>query len=408
MKNKRTYYTTPVFVITALVGIFVFIQAQNTTAYIDQKSYETTQHADHQTHLSLLKISEYSAKQKELQEKESLAQRVQHIDTPESVRAIYLSSWVGGAPSIRNELISFVESSDLNAVIIDIKDSTGIVSFPISDDPHLAPYATDSTRIRNIQEVIAELHQKGIYVIGRLTIFQDPALAKKRPDLAFNRIDNGATWTDRKGLAFTDPKKQEVWDYTVALSEYAYNLGFDEINFDYIRYPSDGAISNIHYGFKAGESRSSVLKELYQYLDIELRQNRNIPISADIFGLATTSRDDLGIGQVLEDILPYFDAVAPMVYPSHYARGSFGYDNPNKNPYSIVKIAMESAKNRALAIDEDPAKLRTWIQDFSLDGVSYGTQEVQAQIKATYDIGLSSYMAWDPRNRYTRPAYNKL
>lgn len=398
MKN-RSYYTTPVFVITTIVGLFVFVEADKNSAFIVDTHQTIERDLVYQHHVIQTKINDYLKRQEE----EANRNIVDRKEMPEPVKAIYLSSWVAGTPSIRNELISFVERSDLNAVVIDIKDSTGIISFEV-DHPILNKYGTDSTRIRNIAELVEQLREKDIYIIGRLTIFQDPALAQKHPELSFKRVDNGAVWTDRKGLAFADPKKREVWEYTVALAEYSYDLGFDEINFDYIRYPSDGVISNINYGLSAGETRASVLKEFYVFLDEELR-SQNIPISADIFGLATTARDDLGIGQVFEDIYPHFDAIAPMVYPSHYARGSFGYDNPNRNPYEIVKIAMESAKNRAIAIDEDPLKLRTWIQDFSLDGVTYGTSEIQAQIKATYDAGLTSYMAWDPRNRYTRSGY---
>jgi hypothetical protein len=139
-------------------------------------------------------------------------------------------------------------------------------------------------------------------------------------------------------------------------------------------------------------------------LDNELR-TKGIPISADVFGLVTTSTNDIGIGQIFEDIIPHFDALSPMVYPSHYSSGFFGYSNPNENPYGVVYASMKSAKERAIAVDENPQKLRAWIQDFSLYGISYGEREVRDQIKALYDLGLDSYMVWDPKNNYTKKAY---
>lgn len=403
MKNK-SYFTTPLFVITTLIGLFVLVQTHQTSAFLMNTYDSIERDTIYEGHLLKKKLIHYLEQQR-LYEEQQLNKK-NHKETPESVKAIYISSWVFGTSSMRNELIEFIESSDINAVVVDIKDSTGVISFAV-DHPLLNTYGTDSHRIRNISELIQELHEKDIYVIGRLTIFQDPALTKKHPHLSFKRIDNGEVWTDRKGLAFTNPKMKEVWEYTAVLAEYSYALGFDEINFDYIRYPSDGVISNIDYGLIGEESRSSVLKEFYIYLDERLR-SQNIPISVDIFGLVTTAQDDLGIGQIFEDLYPHFDAIAPMVYPSHYSTGFFGFTHPNSRPYEVVSLAMDAAKNRAIEMNEDPLKLRTWIQDFSLDGVVYGTKEVQAQIRATYDIGLNSFMAWDPRNRYTREAYNAL
>lgn len=390
--NNRSYYTTPLFVLVTVISLYVFVCAHNTQAYMSEK-------INVQLHEQLW--SDFLV-QRELQ-KRNQRPTIEHIKPPDEVRAIYISSWVAGTPSIRNKLISFIEKSKINAVVIDIKDSTGVISFPVEGDPVIDSYDTDSDRIKDISELISELHRKDIYIIGRLTTFQDPLLAKKQPSFAFKRIDNGEVWTDRKGLSFINPNNQEAWDYLAHIAEYSYSIGFDEINFDYIRYPSDGNIDNIDYAIPVGESRASMMEKFYEYMDTRLR-DQEIPISADIFGLVTSAEDDIGIGQYFEDILPHFDYIAPMVYPSHYSRGFFGYDNPNAHPYEVVHAAMNSAASRAKAMGEDPQKLRTWIQDFSL-GVNYGTKEVREQIQATYDVGLDSYMVWDPRNKYTQEAY---
>lgn len=391
--NNRSYYTTPLLVVTTLISLYVFVAAHNTRAYIEDK---TSNQLNEQLWNDFLIQQSY-------QGNTEIIVSVSHIEPPETVRAIYISSWVAGTPSIRNKLISFIETSKINAVVIDIKDSTGVISFPITSDSTIAAYDTDSDRIKDINELIKELHQKDIYIIGRLTTFQDPLLAKHKPEFAFKRIDNNQVWTDRKGLSFINPNNKDAWDYLARIAEYSYDIGFDEINFDYIRYPSDGNIDNINYAIPAGETRASMMKKFYEYMDTRLR-DQEIPISADVFGLVTSAEDDLGIGQVFEDILPHFDYVAPMVYPSHYSSGFFGYNNPNAYPYEVVHAAMESGKNRALAMGEDPQKLRTWIQDFSL-GINYGKNEITKQIQATYDVGLDSYMVWDPKNKYTQEAY---
>lgn len=391
--TSRSYYTTPLFIITTIISLVVFVDyraTQNQTIDTYENMYIQSQSRSIRF---VRKIKEYNLNREE----------ANHIPTPESVRAIYISSWVAGTPSIRNKLFDFIKQSKINAVVIDIKDSTGIISFPVGN-LIVNKYSTDSTRIRNITEIIEELHENNVYVIGRLTSFQDPLLSKKEPSWSFKRIDNGEIWTDRKGLAFINPKSKAAWRYLGDIAEYSYSLGFDEINFDYIRYPSDGNISNINYDFDDDLTRSTTMKLFYEYLDTRLR-SKNIPISADIFGLVTTAEDDIGIGQVFEDIYPHFDAIAPMVYPSHYGPGYFGYANPNANPYEVVKKSMESAIVRAKAIGENPDKLRTWIQDFNLGAPVYGATQVREQIQATYDIGLNSYMSWDPKNKYTKEAY---
>ncbi len=390
--TKRSYFTTPLFVMTTIISLVVFVE-YNAEQYNIVNTYENTfLETTHRNYSFIKKVEEYRTRT-----------NAGHIATPDSVRAIYISSWVAGTPSLINKLIDFVTESDINAVVIDIKDSTGVISFP-TDIPLVQKYSTDSTRIRDINSLIERLHDNNIYVIGRLTTFQDPLLSKKNPDWSFKRIDNNEVWTDRKGLAFINPNKEAAWDYIADIAEYSYAIGFDEINFDYIRYPSDGSIHNINYEIAEGESRATTMKSFYEYIDNRLR-SKGIPISADIFGLVTTAQDDIGIGQVFEDIYPHFDAIAPMVYPSHYSSGFFGYTNPNAHPYEVVRAAMQGAIDKAHSIDEDPDKLRTWIQDFNLGTPTYGINEVKAQINATYDISLDSYMSWDPKNRYTKEAY---
>lgn len=323
---------------------------------------------------------------------------VTHIKTPTPVKAIYMSGWVAGSPKLRNNLIDLIDKTEINAVVIDIKDYTGKISFEV-DSPKLKAYGSTENRIPDIKEFIGRLHDKGIYVIGRISSFQDSYLVKTHPELAVTD-KSGNLWKDRKGISWLDVGARPVWDYLALIGQEAYDFGFDELNFDYIRFPSDGNMENIKFPFSQGKSKPAALKEFYVFVDEKFRP-KGIPISADLFGMTTSNNDDLGIGQILGDALLHFDFVAPMVYPSHYPKGFLGYPNPASKPYEIIKYAMDGAVEKARLATTSPSKLRPWLQDFSLGGVTYTPDMVRAQIQATYDTGLDSWMLWNASNVYT-------
>lgn len=325
---------------------------------------------------------------------------VTHIKTPEQVRAIYLSSWTAGYAKYRDPLIKLVDDTELNAMVIDVKDSTGRIGFQTSDKD-LNAIGSVEGRIPDVRTLTNILHQKNIYIIGRVAVFQDPFMTKKKPEWAITKKSDGTVWKDHKGLSFLDPANKEVWKYTVAIARTAYAEGFDEINFDYIRYPSDGNIKDINYHIAQGKTRADNLKEFFKYLSEEVKKDEPITMSADLFGLTTESLDDMGIGQVWEKALPYFDYLAPMVYPSHYPPGQDGFKNPADHPYEIIHKALAGAVNKTKAVaGQDIHKIRPWLQDFNL-GATYNKDMVKLEMKATYDNGLNSWMLWDPRNKYT-------
>lgn len=333
---------------------------------------------------------------------------VTHKETPESVRAIYMTSWVAGTRDLREErIVKLIDETELNAVVMDIKDSTGRIAFQVSD-PALVAVGSVEERIKDIKELIGYLHDKDIYVIGRVAVFQDAYLSAHRPDLAVKRRSDGGVWKDRKGISWLDAGNKEVWDYIVAIAKEAYSVGFDEINFDYIRFPSDGNMSDIYY--PASNTRLMadpvlgkplIMRDFFAYLRNALADTP-MPISADIFGMTTTNTDDLNIGQILEYVAPYFDYLAPMVYPSHYPSGWNGFADVNAHPYEIVNISMQTARDRLIAATST-AKLRPWLQDNDYP-VHYTPEMVRAQIQATYDAGVNSWMLWDAGNTYTRSA----
>ena len=306
-----------------------------------------------------------------------------------------------GTPSRIDYIIVLIDKTELNAIVVDIKDYSGYVGYD-TDIEGVAKYKAEQIRIRKINTFIKRLHDKNIYVIGRVTVFQDPVLAKARPDLAVQNSVTGEVWTDKKGLSWLDPASKDVWDYNIKIAKDALNRGFDEINFDYIRFPSDGDLDATKYShYDETKPKQETIKEFFTYL------RSNLPgakISADLFGLSTIRDDDMGIGQIIEYAYEFFDYVAPMVYPSHYGVGFLGYKNPADYPYEVVKYSVESAMVKLKASGAPTSKLRPWLQDFDL-GADYGEEEVKAQIKALEDAGLNDgWMLWDPSNVYTKEA----
>ena len=357
---------------------------------------------------------------------EAPKETVKHLPTPEPLKAIYMTSCVVGTKDFRNQVVKVAEDTEINAIVIDVKDFSGTLSYEPTD-PSLK-HAWDAARCgaKDMREFISSLHEKNIYVIARVTVFQDPHFTKLHPELAVKSAATGEPWKDRKGLNFLDVGGKPTWDYVVAIARDAYGIGFDEINFDYVRYPSDGNMKDARYTLSAG-TKADQLEKFFQYLHTEMKKT-GITTSADLFGMTTTNNDDLNIGQVLERTLPYFDYVAPMVYPSHYPAGFNGWKNPNNYPYDLIHFVMKRAVERAEATTtavtmlenakigtstkisiythepQDRLKLRPWLQDFNYGG-HYGIPEVKAQIKATYDAGLTSWMIWAPSNKYTVGAF---
>jgi hypothetical protein len=323
-----------------------------------------------------------------------------HIPTPDSVRAIYMTSWAAGHPKFLAHLFDIVENTEINAVVIDIKDYTGRIAYEV-DDPELAKYGSVEKRIPDIKALISKLHERNIYVIGRISTFQDSYLVKVHPEWAV-KTKAGAVWQDYKGVKWLDAGAKPVWDYVIAIGKDAYAQGFDELNYDYIRFPSDGPMKDISYTWDNGKSRQVVMREFFEYVHSQFKDTP-IVTSADFFGLVTSSNDDLGIGQVLEDALHNFDYVAPMVYPSHFGKGYRGIEKPATEPYNVIKYSMESGIQKAIAATSSPQKLRPWLQAFDL-GADYTPAMVRAQIQATYDVGLTGWMLWNAGSIYDKDA----
>lgn len=340
---------------------------------------------------------------------------------PEAIKAVYATAWSAGSSKKLEYLEDLMEGTELNAIVIDIKDYSGAVLYNTELD--LAKkYNAVEARIPKLNLLLKRLHDKGIYAIARISVFQDTKLAIARPDLALTSSSTGETWQDRKGLYWIDAAAKEAWDYNIAIAKEAAARGFDEINFDYIRFASDGNLEDIKYPFWNGATaKREVIRRFFEYLRSELPDTA---ISADLFGLTTVDPGDVGIGQHLEYALPYFDYIAPMVYPSHYSAGILGYAKPAEHPYEIIRYSLDTALARINAYSKtvsqtasgvaaiEPkriAKIRPWLQDFDL-GADYTAEMVRKQIQAVYDSAsttenlVQGWMLWSPSNVYTRAA----
>ncbi|HUW72218.1 MAG TPA: putative glycoside hydrolase [Candidatus Humimicrobiaceae bacterium] len=339
---------------------------------------------------------------------------------PEIVKAIYLTSWSASKKSSIDYLIDIASTTEINSVVIDIKDFSGYLSYDSSLDK-AKEYKSEQIRIKDIRALIKSLQKENIYTIARIVVFQDPVLAKARPDLAiqsktklvssaFKNFTAQTLWLDKSGLAWIDPLSKEAWDYNISVAKEAIELGFNEVNFDYIRFPTDGNLTDMVYPIWDGETtKPLIIKEFLGYIREKLPE---ASLSIDLFGLATIKEEDFGVGQIIEDAFQYFDYICPMLYPSHYADGFNGYQNPAEHPYEVVRYCTEQA---LLRLEEFKKKeeglnpqLRPWLQDFDL-GADYDAEMVKAEIRAVQDAtgdSFKGYILWNPTNFYTKDALN--
>jgi len=316
-----------------------------------------------------------------------------------AVKGIYATGFTAGSKNIER-LIDLIDKTELNALVVDIKDATGYLTTPLETDPELSVSAV-TYKIKDLPALVTDLKERGIYTIARVVVFKDPLVADRYPELAVQR-KSGGIWRDYKGKAWTNPYKKEVWDYNVDIALAAIRAGFEEIQFDYVRFPSDGPLKEAVYPGKDNKNRADTIEAFLAYAGEKIHKAGAF-VSADVFGLTCSAEDDLGIGQKIELIAGSADYVSPMVYPSHYAPGSYGIKNPNASPYKTVYKSLTDAVYKTRDTDNI---IRPWLQDFSY-GYSYGAKEVRAQIKATYDAGLEEWILWNASNRYTGRALNK-
>jgi len=322
--------------------------------------------------------------------KKKTAEPVRPRPFPVEVRGVHVTMALASIPGKLDEYLSI---EGLNTVELDIKDENGKVGF-------LMPARTLARRVGAAQPyykaglAAGKAHSAGVYLIGRLVVFEDPTLTSKRPDLAI-RTRDGSVWQNRAGLGWSNPYDRRVWDYNVEIAKAAARAGFDEIQFDYVRFPSDGPIEDAVYPRKANEPPGWTIARFVHYASTQLRP-LGVRVSVDVFGLAATH--ELGVGQKPGRLAKYVDAVYPMVYPSHYRPGEFNLPDPSSVPGQTVAFSLRDFRN---ALVGRKAMLIPWLEDFSLGTGRRPAGEVQAQIQAARRYHTKGFLLWNPEGVYT-------
>ncbi|MGL5056104.1 MAG: putative glycoside hydrolase [Fusobacteriaceae bacterium] len=330
-----------------------------------------------------------------------------YINNPKiDVKGIYVSLHALATPHMLDGLIELTKKSEINTFVVDVKNDDGILLFKMDE---VAKYGLDSDKkatIKNIESVIKRLKDNNIYLIARIVSFKDPIYAKKHPERAIVDNRNGKPYSNSDGLIWVSAYDRELWKYNIAVAKEAAKVGFNEIQFDYVRFPaSNGGKLDTHLNYRntKNETKALAIQNFLKEARKEL-EPFEVYIAADVYGQVSSSPDDMALGQHWEAVSNVVDYICPMVYPSHYGNGVYGLAVPDAEPYKAVYGSTRDSINRNYNIDT-PAGIRTWIQDFSAPWVKghikYGIKEVNEQIRALNDLGINEYILWNASNRYS-------
>ncbi len=311
---------------------------------------------------------------------------------PHEIRGVHVTMSLASLPG---KLARYLATPGLNTIELDVKDESGRVGFVPSTVP-LARRTGAAGPFYRARQAARLVHEHGDYLIGRVVTFEDPVLAEQRPELAIRRSD-GSRWLTNAGLGWTNPYDRRVWRYNVDLAAAAAKAGFDEIQFDYVRFPSDGDLSIIRYPGAHPQPMGWTIPAFVQYAAKRLHP-LGARVSVDVFGLSATR--DLGIGQRPRRISRYVDAVYPMVYPSHFNPGEYDLPDPNAAPAETVT---HSLLDFQAALTGSKARLTPWLQDFTL-GRTYTLDDVRAQVDAARSVGAKGFLLWNAEGVYSDPA----
>ena len=314
-----------------------------------------------------------------------------HLPTPREVRGIYLTGWTAGNATSLVKAVYYLKQYHLNTLVIDVKDDDGRLSFPLPGT-WADSLGADDHKIADPKDMLIYLHSQGIYVIGRLVTFCDPSLSHLKPDLAIRQ--NGQLWLDNRGLSWADPTQSWVQRYNIQIAVAAAKLGFDEIQFDYVRFPAAPWVAT---GTTAATRTSAITNFLTQA--VAAIHKAGVPVSADVFGLTTIAHSDMGIGQLYQPLAGVVDYISPMLYPSLYAPYTFKEANPNGDPFRTVYQSLLGAAEK-LKGDKN-AHTRPWIQDYTLGVPAYQAPQVDNEFQALSAAGIPSFLLWNPGNVYS-------
>ena len=327
----------------------------------------------------------------------------------DQVRGLYVSGWSIGEPKVLKHFINLANRTEINTYVIDVKEDDGYLSYP--SKVKLVQELKTSIKKFDPTLTLRALHKNNIRVIGRIVCFKDPVLPLKRPDLAL-QSKNGGVWKDKDGVAWLNPYKKESWVYLVDIAKEAVKLGFDEIQFDYVRFTNNGDMTTVDFGGTKLEKYEAI----NGFLGYAREQLPKTILSADVFGIICESPADTeGIGQYLELIGKDVDYISPMVYPSHYYKGTSLngqiFPKPDLDPHGIVLNAITKAHTRVSKVDNYRAKFRPYLQNFTFEELGegnfqvYGAKQVREQINAVYEAGYKGWIFWNINNDYSEAAF---
>jgi len=332
-----------------------------------------------------------------------LAARVNRADADSIVlkaftpRALYLSFYGAGHKGLRGEALELIRRTELNAVVIDIKGDRGLLSYPSGILLARDIGAQQLITLPDIRKQLAEYKALGIYTIARIVVFKDNPLAEACPQLAVTD-QGGVPWKDREGLSWVDPFQPEVYAYNIAIAEEAARLGFDEVQFDYVRFPDTARLAFAKPN--TFENRTLAINGFLEQAKHVL-DGYGTYLSADVFGYTCWNENDTYIGQHLESLLPNVDYLSPMLYPSGFSHGLPGYPSPMEAPYEMIYLSLEQARSRTAV---ESVRFRPWLQafrDYAFDRRHFRAEEIAAQVKAASDFGSHGYLLWNASNRYS-------
>ncbi|MEA3455992.1 MAG: putative glycoside hydrolase [Campylobacterota bacterium] len=319
---------------------------------------------------------------------------------PDKIKALYIN-FAAANPNSKSfkNILKKIETTEINAIVVDIKNVKGNISYRTDVEKANQVSASKHRTIKDIHHFLAELKSRDIYSIARICVFKDTRQARHFPHRAI-KTSRGAVWKDKHNTAWVDPYRKESQDYTLAIAEDAAKAGFDEINFDYIRFP---AKVGLRYTKKnTQENRIAAIESFLKRAQDQLKPYGTL-ISVDIFGYVAWNKTDTHIGQTVASLAKYSDYICPMLYPSGFYRGTLGYKDPTRHPYTIVKASILKAHS-----DVEPAQVRPWLQsfrDYAFARVNYTEYHIAQQILAADDTNTSGWMLWNPSSRY--PYVNK-
>ena len=402
------------------IMIFCFLSACGTKAPLQYKVNKTPELEQYESELAEKaefqeSLAQQSIEAKEKEEEEERAKAALVWKKPQinrerkKVKGIYITDNTAGSERME-EILSAMKGTELNALVIDIKNDQGRISYRMNNQM-VKDLGADLKIIPDLPALLKRCHDEGIYVIARLVCFRDPYIGSKHPEW-MNLKTDGSLFEDNSGLNWVNPYQKEYWEYIASVAESCAEDGFDEIQLDYVRFCTEKGMKDVVYPEEAKTDKTKIITEFVRFM-AERMAKKEVFFSTDVFGTIIGSYvDSMSVGQDYSVMAECVDYMCPMIYPSHYGNGNFGIAYPDTEPYKTIQGALAaSQKDLSLELGNQSyqAKVRPWLQGFTASYlqhyISYGKEEIRAQIQAVYDSGYEEWLIWNAANNYNFSAF---